>query len=79
MAILANEPVGIVANDEIYEVEKLSSMVELLLQHQNQQLKPSEKLVLTIDECSKLTGFSRGIIREAIATGDLKAKIIGKS
>jgi excisionase family DNA binding protein len=74
LTILEDEPVGIVGIDDI---SKLSAMVELLLH--NQQTKPSEKLVLTLDDCSQLTGFSRGILREAIATNQLKAKIIGKS
>jgi excisionase family DNA binding protein len=80
LAILDNESVGIVGIDNFSgadEISKLSAMVELLLH--NQQTKPSEKLVLTLDDCSQLTGFSRGILREAIANGQLKSKIIGKS
>lgn len=73
LAILEDESVGIVGIDDI---SKLSAMVELLL---NQQIKASDKLVLTLDDCSQLTGFSRGILREAIANGQLKSKIIGKS
>jgi excisionase family DNA binding protein len=37
------------------------------------------KLVLTIDECRQLTGFSRAIIRAAIDAGELKARQIGRA
>ncbi|BAZ33616.1 hypothetical protein NIES4074_61300 (plasmid) [Cylindrospermum sp. NIES-4074] len=83
LAIFHDEPVDIVGVDgasdvvEVGDIGKLSAMVELLLH--NQQLKPSEKLVLTIDDCRQLTGFSREILRDAIANGLLKARIIGKS
>jgi excisionase family DNA binding protein len=58
-------------------IPKMAAMIELLLSEK--QLKPSEKLVLNIEECYQLTGFSRKMIREAIATNQLKAKKIGKS
>ncbi|MEA5554391.1 helix-turn-helix domain-containing protein [Anabaena cylindrica UHCC 0172] len=74
LAILEDEPVGIVGVDDI---SRLSAMVELLLN--GNQLKPNEKLVLTIDECHQLTGFPREMIRSAIASGQLLGKKIGKS
>jgi predicted DNA-binding transcriptional regulator AlpA len=39
----------------------------------------ADKLLLTLPEVQALTGLSRGILKEAIKAGDLKAKIIGKS
>jgi excisionase family DNA binding protein len=73
LAILHNEPVGIVGIDDI---SKLSAMVELLLSN---QIKVSDKLALNLNDCSQLTGFSKGILRKAIANGQLKSKIIGRS
>jgi excisionase family DNA binding protein len=39
----------------------------------------ADKLLLTLPEVQALTGLSRGILKEAIKAGELKAKIIGKS
>lgn len=85
LTILEDEPVGIVGIDDVHDVveiadmSRMSAMLELLLQNQNQQLKPSEKLVLNLDDCQQLTGFSREFLKDAIASGQLKAKKIGKS
>ena len=38
-----------------------------------------EKLLLTLQEVQSLTGLSREILREAIDTGELPAKIIGRA
>lgn len=38
-----------------------------------------EKLLLTLKEVQALTGLSEKILREAIKSGELKAKIMGKS
>jgi excisionase family DNA binding protein len=42
-------------------------------------VRVADKLLLTLPEVQALTGLSRGILKEAIKTGELKAKIIGKS
>ena len=39
----------------------------------------AEKLLLTLPEAQALTGLSREILRDAINTGELPAKIIGKA
>ena len=40
---------------------------------------PTEnKLLLTLAECSALTGLSRGVLRAAIDDGSLKARVIGR-
>jgi excisionase family DNA binding protein len=39
----------------------------------------ANKLLLKLDEASKLTGLSRAILREAIENKKLKAKIIGRA
>jgi excisionase family DNA binding protein len=40
---------------------------------------PTEaKLLLTLAEAQALTGLSRGVLRAAIDTGDLKSKLIGR-
>jgi excisionase family DNA binding protein len=74
LTIYHDEPVGVV---EVGDISKLSAMVELLLV--GQQLKASDKLVLTVDECHQLTGLPREMIKEAIASGELAAKKIGRS
>jgi excisionase family DNA binding protein len=74
LTIYHDEPVGVV---EVGDISKLSAMVELLLV--GQQLKASDKLVLTVDECHQLTGFPREMLKEAIASGQLPAKKIGRS
>ena len=74
LTIYHDEPVGVV---EVGDISKLSAMVELLLV--GQQLKASDKLVLTIDECHQLTGFPKEMLKEAIASGQLPAKKIGRS
>lgn len=38
-----------------------------------------KKILLTLKEVQALTGLSQEILREAIKSGKLKAKIIGKS
>jgi excisionase family DNA binding protein len=37
------------------------------------------KTLLKLDEAARLTGLSRGILREAIDAGKLKAKIVGRA
>lgn len=74
LTIYHDEPVGVV---EVGDISKLSAMVELLLV--GQQLKASDKLVLTIDECHQLTGFPKEMLKEAIASSQLPAKKIGRS
>ena len=74
LTIYHDEPVGVV---EVGDISKLSAMVELLLV--GQQLKASDKLVLTVDECHQLTGFPREMLKEAIASAQLPAKKIGRS
>jgi excisionase family DNA binding protein len=37
------------------------------------------KLTLKLDEAAALSGLSRGMLREAVAAGKLKAKIIGRA
>jgi excisionase family DNA binding protein len=39
----------------------------------------ADKLLLTLPEVQALTGLSRNILKEAIKSGELKTKIIGKS
>jgi excisionase family DNA binding protein len=39
----------------------------------------ADRLLLTLPDVQALTGLSRGILKEAIKAGELKAKIIGKS
>jgi excisionase family DNA binding protein len=39
----------------------------------------ADKLLLTMAEAQALTGLSREFLKDAIASGELKAKVIGKS
>ncbi|MBW4636291.1 MAG: helix-turn-helix domain-containing protein [Iphinoe sp. HA4291-MV1] len=66
---------------EISVVDKLSSIIEALLgKTENQPSVPiGDKLLLTLAEAQALTGLSKEILRDAIAQGKLKAKIIGRS
>jgi len=67
--------------DEIGVIDKLSGIIESLLgKGDSQPLVPiADKLLLTITEVQALTGLSREVLKDAIASGDLKAKQIGKS
>jgi hypothetical protein len=67
----------VVYEDEPSDISRLSAMVELLLI--SQQVKPTDKLVLSIDDCHQLTKFPREMIKEAIASCQLKSKKIGRS
>jgi excisionase family DNA binding protein len=65
---------------EIDAIEKLSSIIEQLLgKGDNQPIVPiADKLLLTLPEAQALTGLSKEVLRQAIASGELKAKVIGK-
>jgi excisionase family DNA binding protein len=39
----------------------------------------ADKPLLKLDEAAQLTGLSRGILREAVEKGSLKAKIVGRA
>ncbi len=64
----------------IATVDKLASIIEGLLSQDNNQSKVaiSDKLLLTMAEAQALTGLSREFLKDAIASGELKAKLIGK-
>jgi excisionase family DNA binding protein len=66
---------------EFSTVNKLASIIEGLLSQGDNQLKVSvaDKLLLTMPEAQKLTGLSRQFLKNAISSGNLKAKLIGKS
>lgn len=63
---------------EVTAIDKLAGIIERLLQREFPSVPISDKLLLTIAEAQALTGLSRELLREAIATGELKAKVIGK-
>lgn len=62
-------------------IDKLAAIIEGLLgRSQNQPSVPVvDKLLLTLPEVQALTGLSKGILRDAIRNGTLKAKLIGRS
>lgn len=70
-----------IVQPELAESERLSVLIEALLEHQSQRTSTPayHKLLLTIAEAQELTGLSRAILREAISQGTLKAQVIGKS
>jgi excisionase family DNA binding protein len=41
-------------------------------------VRVSEKLLLNLSDCRSLTGLSEGTLRDAIKSGELRAKIIGR-
>lgn len=63
------------------ESERLSALIETLLEHQSPSSSTPayHKLLLTLAEAQELTGLSRPILRLAISKGTLKAQVIGKS
>jgi excisionase family DNA binding protein len=73
LAILNDDAGEVVGVDDI---DRMSSIIEMLLQVQSVRI--AEKVLLTITEAQALTGLSREILRDAIATGSLKSKKIGK-
>ena len=70
-----------VMQPESVESEHLSALIEALLEHQSSSSSTPayQKLLLTLSEAQELTGLSRTILRDAIAQGKLKAKIIGRT
>ena len=66
---------------EISVVDKLAGIIEgLLAKTETQPGVPiADKLLLTLPEAQALTGLSKGFLRDAINSGELKAKIIGRS
>jgi excisionase family DNA binding protein len=44
----------------------------------NASVRVSEKILLNLSDCRLLTGLSEGTLRDAIKSGELRAKIIGR-
>lgn len=63
---------------EVTAIDKLAGIIERLLQRDLPVVPIADKLLLTISEAQALTGLSREFLRDAIASGELKAKVIGK-
>ena len=66
---------------DITVIDKLASIIEgLIAKTETQPSVPvADKLLLTLPEAQALTGLSKGFLRDAINSGELKAKIIGRS
>lgn len=65
------------------DMSTLAALVEALAAHRAEG-KPSAqeigaKLLLTLAEAQVLTGLSRGVLRDSIDSGELKAKQIGRA
>ncbi|MBD2296847.1 helix-turn-helix domain-containing protein [Anabaena sphaerica FACHB-251] len=78
--IAVQTPGEITEFGEIATVDRLASIIEGLLSQDNNQPKVAiaDKLLLTMAEAQALTGLSREFLKDAIASGELKAKLIGK-
>jgi excisionase family DNA binding protein len=62
------------------QVENFAALIAALDKGRTPSISDlSNKLILKLDEAAQLTGLSRGILREAIETGKLKARIIGRA
>jgi len=61
-------------SDSIEDIVEITRIFTIGLQ----QIRTSEKLVLTLKECQLLTGLSRKYLLDAIASKKLKAKYIGR-
>lgn len=78
-------PVGISQTIEklVFPILDVLKKLNDRLAYLEPQAKPlvpvEEKLLLTLKEVQALTGLSKEVLREAIKSGELKAKIIGKS
>ncbi|WP_413176387.1 helix-turn-helix domain-containing protein [Anabaena azotica] len=79
--IAVQTPGEITEFGEIATVDRLASIIEgLLSKGENQPVVAiADKLLLTMAEAQALTGLSREFLKDAIASGELKAKLIGKS
>jgi excisionase family DNA binding protein len=64
---------------EITTIDKLASIIESLINEKQPSIAVGEKLLLTVAECQQLTGLSKEHFRDAISSGELPAKVIGKS
>ncbi len=75
------EPVTVAIGGELTVVDRLASMVEMLINRRDKQpaVPIESKILLTLDEAQGLTGLSKGFLRNEIKQGNLKAKVIGKS
>ncbi len=58
---------------------RYAAVLDAVEAHRRPRAELSDKLLLTLPECQALTGLSRGVLRAAIDTGDLRAKVIGKA
>lgn len=59
-------------------VAQLLEAITTREQPRNEPIRASEKLLLNLKDCQLLTGLSRLTIRDAIDSGNLKARIIGR-
>ena len=66
---------------DISVIDKLAGIIEGLLAKTESQpgVPVADKLLLTLPEAQGLTGLSKGFLRDAINSGELKGKIIGRS
>ena len=65
---------------EFATVDRLASIIEgLLSKGENEQVPIADKLLLTMAQAQALTGLSREFIKDAISSGELKAKLIGRA
>ncbi len=78
--IAVQTPGEITEFGEIATVDRLASIIEGLLSQDNNHSKVpvADKLLLTMAEAQALTGLSREFLKDAISSGELKAKLIGK-
>ena len=85
--IAVQTPGEITEFGEIATVDRLASIIEgLLSKGENQPVVAiaplavgiADKLLLTMAEAQALTGLSREFLKDAISSGELKAKLIGK-
>ena len=85
--ITVQTPGEITEFGEIATVDRLASIIEgLLSKGENQPVVAiaplavgiADKLLLTMAEAQALTGLSREFLKDAISSGELKAKLIGK-
>jgi excisionase family DNA binding protein len=60
-------------------VEAIRGLLEGRTEHpRSASIRVSEKILLTVSDCRLLTGLSDATLRDAIRSGDLKGKILGR-
>jgi excisionase family DNA binding protein len=77
--LFAGQLIEAISTREQANIEAIRGLLlETIEQSRNSSIRVSEKILLNLSDCRSLTGLSDDFLREAIHSGTLKAKIIGR-